>query len=143
MYSIETESSFDAAHFLRGHPGKCANLHGHRWRVTASFRGEKLQEAGPEAGMLTDFSRVKGALRELADGLDHRLLLQEGSLQPETVSALQAEGFSLVFFPFPTTAENLARWFYDGLRALPVESVAVYETPENCARYSEGGSGCG
>ena len=33
MYSVRTEGSFDAAHFLANYQGKCRNLHGHRWRV--------------------------------------------------------------------------------------------------------------
>lgn len=35
MYILETEQSFDSAHFLSGYKGKCSNLHGHRWRVVA------------------------------------------------------------------------------------------------------------
>ena len=33
MYTLKTEHSFDAAHFLYGYEGKCSNIHGHRWRV--------------------------------------------------------------------------------------------------------------
>ena len=141
MYYLQSEASFDAAHFLKGYAGKCANLHGHRWRVLAEIGGEALIPAGPETGMLMDFSHIKGALRGLTDGLDHRLLLEKNSLRPETEAALAAEGFDMVTFPFRTTAENLARWFYDRLReqGFPVSGVTVWETPENCARYTGGG----
>ena len=33
MYVLQTEQSFDAAHFLKDYKGKCSNIHGHRWRV--------------------------------------------------------------------------------------------------------------
>ena len=42
MYMLQTEQSFDAAHFLKGYKGKCSNIHGHRWRVVVSISSEKL-----------------------------------------------------------------------------------------------------
>ena len=139
MYYLEAEQSFDAAHFLKGYQGKCKNLHGHRWRVVVSVRGKALQQTGPERGMLLDFSTLKGALKTLTEEFDHALLLEEGSLRPETLAALAAEEFRTVTLPFRTTAENLARYFYEKLRQqdLPVSRVAVYETPTNCAVYEE------
>lgn len=139
MYYLEAEQSFDAAHFLKGYQGKCKNLHGHRWRVVVSVRGQALQASGPEAGMLLDFSTLKDALKDLTEEFDHALLLEEGSLRPETLAALEAEEFRLVRLPFRTTAENLARYFYGRLREmrLPVARVAVYETPANCAVFEE------
>lgn len=137
MYYLEAEQSFDAAHFLKGYQGKCKNLHGHRWRVVATVQGEALQAAGPETGMLLDFSTLKDALKALTEEFDHALLLEEGSLRPETLAALEAEEFRMVTLPFRTTAENLARYFYERLRQqdLPISQVAVYETPTNCAVY--------
>ena len=140
MYYLQSEASFDAAHFLKGYAGKCANLHGHRWRVVATIQGEALQTEGSQAGMLTDFGDLKRDLKALADELDHALLVEEGSLRPATVQALEDEGFRMVVFPFRTTAENLARYCYDRLRELryDLRDVAVYETPTNCAVYSGG-----
>ena len=75
--------------------------------------------------------------RELAEALDHTFLVEEGSLAPATLAALEAEGFSLFIVPFRTTAENLARYFGDCLveQGLPVSQVEMYETPNNCAIY--------
>ena len=84
MYYLQGEASFDAAHFLKGYQGKCKNLHGHRWRVIATVRGKALQAEGPQQGMLTDFGDLKSDLRLLADKFDHALLLEHGSLKPET-----------------------------------------------------------
>ena len=63
--------------------------------------------------------------------------MEEGSLAPATLAALEAEGFSLTVLPFRTTAENLARYFCDRLveQGLPVSQVEMYETPNNCAVY--------
>ena len=139
MYYLEAEASFDAAHFLKGYAGKCRNLHGHRWRVVVTIEGQPLQKSGSQAGMLRDFGDLKADLKALVDPLDHALLVEEGSLRPETVAALEAEDFRMVFLPFRTTAEHFAWYFYDRLQeaGYDVWETAVYETPTNCARYRE------
>ena len=138
MYKIETEASFDAAHFLKGYQGKCKNLHGHRWRVLAEAEGLSLSSEGPNRGMLLDFGDLKADLKAMTEALDHAFLVERGSLQEATVRALEAEGFRLVFLPFPTTAENLSRYFFQALKAkgYPMSSVSVYETPNNRAVYT-------
>ena len=137
MYGLKTESSFDASHFLTDYHGKCENLHGHRWRVVAYLEVEQLQAEGTCKDMVVDFGDFKAAVRQLADQLDHRFLVERGSLAPDTLACLEREGFRLLEMPFRTTAENLARWFFDRLAegGLPVAQVDVYETPNNCAFY--------
>ena len=137
MYGLKTEASFDSAHFLTDYYGKCENLHGHRWRVVVYLEQGELQADGTMRDMVLDFGVFKRAVRGLADSLDHTFLVEEGSLAPETVQALEREGFSLTVLPFRTTAENLARWFFDRLEAqgLPVCQIDCYETPNNCATY--------
>ena len=139
MYSLQAEASFDAAHFLAGHADKCRNLHGHRWKVRAEVQAAQLNTNGPERGMLLDFAGLKQCLKELVAQFDHKFIYEEGSLQPATVTALQAEGFALAPVPFRPTAEELARWFYQALQQQGVKpaKVWVYETPKNCAAYFE------
>ena len=114
MYGLKTESSFDAAHFLTDYHGKCENLHGHRWRVVAYLAQEKLWNEGTHKDMVIDFGEFKHVLRELTEELDHSSMM-----------------------PFRTTAENLARYFYDRMAdsGLSISQVEVYETPNNCAIY--------
>lgn len=137
MYELKTEAAFDSAHFLTNYFGKCENLHGHRWRVVVYIESDTLVLQGSEQDMVMDFCAFKKKVRALADSIDHQFLVEEGSLMPETLVCLQKEGFHLVFFPFRTTSENLARWFYEQLTAqgLPVVKVEMYETPNNCAIY--------
>jgi 6-pyruvoyltetrahydropterin/6-carboxytetrahydropterin synthase len=139
MYYLTAEAAFDSAHFLCGHQGKCANLHGHRWRMIAKIAGESLQDNIESSGMLIDFSDLKREVRTLADNLDHRLLIEQGTLQPATMEALQQEGFEVINLSFRPTAENLAKYLFDSLKALgvPMYSMTVYETPDNCAVYEE------
>ncbi|WP_428378471.1 6-pyruvoyl trahydropterin synthase family protein [Olsenella sp. Marseille-QA0557] len=142
MYGLQAEAHFDSAHFLTNYHGKCENLHGHRWRIVATITTENLADGladnGTSRDMVLDFGAFKRLVAEIADELDHTFLVEEGSLAPSTIAALEAEGFSLTILPFRTTAENLARWIFERLveRSLPVSQVEVDETPNNRAFYS-------
>lgn len=137
MYHLKTEAHFDSAHFLAGYNGKCANIHGHSWKIEAEISGSELQQNGEKRGMLIDFGDLKKAVRGLADSFDHTFIYEKGSLKATTLAALAEEGFSLTEVDFRPTAENLAKHFYDMLAAqeLAVSRITVYETPENCAYY--------
>lgn len=138
MYTIETQTSFDSAHFLAGYQGKCGNIHGHRWTVKVIAKGESLEETQTQTrGMLMDFSQLKDALQKMGNALDHVLIMEHGTMAEDTLGCLKRDGFRMVEVDFRPTAENFARWFYDRLReqGFSLQSVVVYETPNNCAAY--------
>ena len=138
MYSLKTSAAFDSAHFLAGYNDKCANIHGHRWVIEALVAQEELIESGEKRGMILDFSDLKKAVRAIAESFDHMLIIEAGSLKPTTIAALEDEGFRLREVSFRPTAENFAKYFYGLLKSdLPVKSVTVFETPDNCAVYEE------
>ncbi|MHB8380620.1 MAG: 6-carboxytetrahydropterin synthase QueD [Acidimicrobiales bacterium] len=61
---------FDAAHFLAWHPGKCARLHGHTYKLEVSIKGQLREE-----GVVLDFDELARLVQELVlDRLDHTLL---------------------------------------------------------------------
>lgn len=137
MYILKTQATFDSAHFLSGYDGKCANIHGHCWKIEVSAAGNELIKSGSKKGMLIDFSDLKRSVREIADRFDHALIIEEGSLRDNTMQNLLSDGFRIIELPFRPTAENLAKHFYSLLVSdgIPVVSVAVYETDDNCAAY--------
>ena len=137
MYTLKTRAAFDSAHFLSGYNGKCANIHGHRWTVEVCVSEDSLIEAGEKRGMVIDFGDLKHEVRALADFYDHALIYEKGTLKEKTLEALKEENFRLIEVPFRPTAERFAKVFYDSFKEkyLPVRSVTVYETPENCAVY--------
>lgn len=139
MYILKTEASFDSAHFLYGYNGKCRNIHGHTWRISAEIYSENLVSDGQCRGMIVDFGDLKSALKTLADSFDHTLIYEKNSLKPETISALKAENFSIKEVDFRPTAENFAHHFFIKLNeaGFKVKRVYVYETPNNCAVYEE------
>jgi 6-pyruvoyltetrahydropterin/6-carboxytetrahydropterin synthase len=67
MYEISVMTDFSAAHSLRGYDGKCANVHGHNWRVRVTVRAE---EPGAD-GIAIDFRDLKRLTSEVLDRLDH------------------------------------------------------------------------
>lgn len=139
MYCIKTSAEFDSAHFLSGYDGKCANLHGHRWKIEVTAAKEDLHSYGQCRGMVIDFGDLKKTVRKIAEEFDHALIYEEGTLKKTTEAALSEENFRLIPVPFRPTAECFAVHFFELLmnEGIPVKSVAVYETPENCAVYEE------
>ena len=139
MYSLKTSAAFDSAHFLAGYDGKCASIHGHRWVIEVTAGSSILQKSGAKRGMVIDFGELKEAVKNLADSFDHALIFEKGSLKEKTLEAMREEQFHLIEVSFRPTAENFAKYFYDILKKqnIPVLTVAVYETPENCAVYEE------
>ena len=139
MYALKTRAHFDSAHFLYGYDGKCKNIHGHRWVIEAEITGETLQKDGFQRNMLIDFGDFKREVKNLADFYDHSLIYEKDSLKEKTLSALKEEDFRLIEIECRPTAENFAKMFFDVLKekGLNISRVTVYETPENCAVYSE------
>lgn len=103
MYFLKTEQSFDSAHFLAGYHGKCANIHGHRWKVIATIKSEKLLEDPQNKGMVTDFGDLKKDLKIIADSFDHALIIETGSLSEKLYQALIDENFKIINLPFRPT----------------------------------------
>lgn len=136
MYYLKTEQSFDSAHFLAGYNGKCANIHGHRWRVVVSIKSTSLLEDKQSNGMIIDFTDLKNDLKQITDSLDHTLIIETNSLSTNLYQALINENFKIVSLPFRPTAENLAQYIFELLaKKYNLDCIDVYETPNNCASY--------
>lgn len=123
MYAISAFGHFDAAHFLRGYPGKCANIHGHRWKVEISLQGEELDDMG----ILIDFMDVKNMLKDVLEVFDHKMINE--------------------IAPFDTlnpTAENIARFIFEQMTGrlkvgtgsnVTITRVTVWESEAASAAY--------
>lgn len=139
MYILKTEASFDSAHFLAGYEGKCSNIHGHRWKIILEVKTEELKDDVQHRGMYVDFGELKKDLRELADSMDHALIIEKNTLKETTLEALKSENFHIIALDFRPTAENMARYFHEKIKELGynMHAVTVYETPTNGATYME------
>jgi len=68
--------TFDAAHQLEGHKGKCANVHGHTYKLEVIVSGVPITEEDPaQEGFVMDFGDIKEAVKsKIVDVLDHSFL---------------------------------------------------------------------
>lgn len=124
MFQITKSVTFDAAHLLRDYTGKCANLHGHTYRLEVAVAGERVDDVG----MLYDFYDLKKMIQGVVDQLDHHFI---NEVPP--------------YDEINPTAENMAYQIYQTLRQhlaaqnprLRLKYVQIWETPSASATYSE------
>jgi len=64
------EGEFSSAHKLYNYKGKCANVHGHNWKVIVKVKSKVLDESG----MICDFKDLKLTLNEVLEELDHKYI---------------------------------------------------------------------
>lgn len=126
--------TFDAAHQLIGHKGKCSNLHGHTYKLEVVLRGVPSVADGESGeGFVIDFSDIKTIVKQtVVDRLDHAFLAMGNEPVLET---LKATGSKVAVLSFRTTAENMSAYIaYELIKAsLPVYSVKLWETPTSWA----------
>lgn len=140
MFKLKSEIQFDMAHYLSGYKGKCANIHGHRYKLIATLKANKLHEEGQIRGMVEDFGEFKKALKLIADMFDHKLIMEDNEEGREILSKLkEISNFEILLLPFRTTAEEMARYIYNKLKEMnfPIYEVELFETPTNSIIYSE------
>jgi len=125
---------FSSAHIIPDYE-KCGKLHGHTYAIHAKISGKYDKN-----GIIMDFSQLKGALKEIADELDHKILIPEKNKLVKIeknktnikVSFLEKSySFPLsdcVFLPiFSTTAENLAMYVLEKIQS----KITFLENIEN------------
>jgi len=100
--------SFEAAHQLPWHPGRCRRLHGHHYRLEVTVEGP----VGPN-GVVVDFADVAAvAEREVVGPFDHSYLNDVmGNPTAELIAAeawkrLEAAGLAVVALRLWETAES-------------------------------------
>lgn len=122
MFELMVDTTFAAAHQLRGYKGKCEQLHGHNWKVQVHVVAEKLNDID----IAIDFHDLKELLDEVITPLDHSFLND--------------------IFPFTEknpSSENIAKWIYDTLNKklsdehVQVSAVTVWESETTAATYYE------
>lgn len=141
MFILKNEIQFDTAHYLSGYQGKCANIHGHRYRLIVKIASETLHQDGQLRGMVDDFSNVKAALKEIEELFDHKLVIEDNEDGREVAKRLEGlpNQFLIVFVPYRPTAEEMSRHIFNLLKqkGIHVDEVELFETPTNSCIYRE------
>lgn len=141
MYKVAKEFSFDMAHLLDGHDGKCKNLHGHTYKLQVIVTGDLYQE-GAKKGMVIDFTDLKQAVNEaILQPMDHAFIYDQTSERESKIAKLLTELNSKTFaLPYRSTAENLAYFIFHQLKQytdLNIACIRLWETPTSFAEYRE------
>lgn len=139
MFRVSKEFSFDMAHILDGHDGKCRNLHGHTYKLQVEVSGDLYQQ-GPKKGMVMDFADLKDIVKTLIlEPMDHAFIYDTNSERECKIAALLNELNSKTFdMPTRTTAEEMARFIFNRLKSeLPLSAVRLWETPTSFCEYRE------
>jgi 6-pyruvoyltetrahydropterin/6-carboxytetrahydropterin synthase len=116
---IRKQFTFEAAHVLPHHDGKCSRLHGHSYRLDVSLEGD-LQTTGPAQGMVVDFDALSGIVRGgVIEELDHRSLND------------------VIENP---TSENIVIWIWKRLAPdlAQLSELVLWETATACAIIRKG-----
>lgn len=122
LYTLTVVTDFSASHIIPGHPGKCARLHGHNWKVELSIQARELDHLG----MGLDFATIKQTAKLLIDEVDHQHL---NDIPP--------------FTTISPTAENISAWLFKRLaqslnsNQVNVSAVTLWETDRSRVTYSE------
>jgi 6-pyruvoyltetrahydropterin/6-carboxytetrahydropterin synthase len=99
--------SFEMAHALHGYDGKCAQLHGHSYKLHVTIIGKpNASHESPRLGMVMDFGDLKHVVnQQIISKLDHAVLLSgnSGIVTSETAKLLQ----NVVYVDYQPTCENM------------------------------------
>ena len=128
---IAKEFWFSMGHTLHNHPGKCANLHGHNYRLQVVVESDRLNHQG----MVMDF----GDLKEIVNGViddnyDHRFLVAGFDPRAEPLQAIDP---TVVVTQYNPTVEMLAEAIKAGIYAkmhtATLSNITLWETENSYA----------
>lgn len=149
IVSAIKEYTWDMAHMLRDHKGRCASLHGHTYRMQVEVvKADNCDvltrvESRAAEGMVIDFKDLKGIIGTIVDDFDHAYVYNEdGSINDYDVKIgrlLSGAGLRVIKLNYRPTAENMAKDFFDRFNKaldgtnIRVVAVRLWETPTSYA----------
>ena len=130
---IYKEVQIDTSHRLLHYEGKCANLHGHRWKIEIWMEGEP----DPVTKILIDYSMIK----KIVDNYDHQIILNKDD---PMVPRIQ-EFHQVITTPGDPTSELMASIIREDLYTFcrnhrikaTVPKIRVWESPTAFAELIE------
>lgn len=135
MYKLRSSMFTETSHFLPGHPGACANMHGHSYKWTVEVGSQMLIN-----DMVMDFAHLKLLMNDIIGPYDHALVVESAVWHEAAANVF--EYMNVMRFSHRPTAERMARAvyaeFYDKLpKSVIILSVTCRETENNEAVYTE------
>lgn len=138
MFRIRKSFKVPVGHRLMKHNGLCKNIHGHNIKIDIQLSCHGLDNND----MVMDFGIISNLVGYIISGLDHATLLnKEDEESIKYVKTCGYEDKKLFVFPSDPTAEYLAYWIYDQLKAripnkyINLDYVAVWESDDAVAIF--------
>ena len=140
---ITTKLEFDAGHRIPHHKSVCKNLHGHRYTLEVTIKGDVVSDiSDTDFGMVMDFKDAKELIKKtIVEEWDHSFIVYKDDAV--VLKFLQSlNDHKTVVFPLVPTAENMALVAMDKLKISFIKEfgslirpfkVRLYETPNNWA----------
>ena len=145
---ISCETTFDSAHRLMHHRGKCFNIHGHTYKLRVS-----ISCTNPFNNMIMDFYTLKNFIKDYTDKFDHAFIYASTDYEVhKVVKAMDAIGIKkFIELPEETTVESMAELMFIELSKLLashlsamkelspevfLEEVTLWETATNSCTIS-------
>lgn len=140
---ITTRMEFDSGHRIPNHKSSCKNLHGHRYAIEVTLKGDIIdQENESDYGMVMDFKDAKELIRKtIVEPWDHAFIVFEQDF--EVINFLNTlDNHKTVILKKVPTAENMAliamQLLKDSFQKKYAEQITpvkvrLYETPNNWA----------
>ena len=140
---ITTKLEFDAGHRIPHHKSSCKNLHGHRYAIEVTIKGQVISDkSNSDFGMVMDFKDAKELIKKtIVEEWDHSFIVyRDDAVVLKFLESL--DDHKTVVFPLVPTAENMALVAMEKLRISFDEEfgslikpfkVRLYETPNNWA----------
>jgi 6-pyruvoyltetrahydropterin/6-carboxytetrahydropterin synthase len=129
---IYKEVQIDASHRLLHYQGKCANLHGHRWKIEVWVEGEP----NSRTNILIDYNTIK----EIVGKYDHQTILNAEDPMVPYIEKFQP----VITTPGDPTSELLALLIRQELYAyckihgidVDIPRIRVWESPNSYAELN-------
>lgn len=138
MIEISKDFEFEAAHSLPHLPftHKCHAMHGHSYKVKVTCAGE----IDPAFGWVIDYADISKVVNCIITAIDHTNIDQLFFVPPRpelTDTGVPRVAVGADHKTKPSTAENLAIWFYDQLKPTlsGLVEIQVKETSSSCVIY--------
>lgn len=141
---ITKHFTFEAAHVLPRHPGKCSRVHGHSWALWVSVIGP----VDEESGFVVDYGDLKKLVNTIViEPLDHSWLgfgdIEQRKIA-HRISYQDSTASSLDIYP---SSENIVKWIGESLifamkgqpNNVRLFEVGLKETCTSEARWRPGG----
>ncbi len=139
MLTVTRRFTFDSAHRLPRHEGKCSRLHGHTYSLEVEVTSPRLVSSrSSDQGMIVDFKELKKAVdAAVIEKLDHHninetvqsLCFEKLALNPDEDNVTTAEILVVKI------AEALRAYFGECLKSLELVRVRLGETQDSWAEW--------